>query len=181
MSQHPCHHFRPTAPSCDGGVESSDARQEALSRLEATLSELGKRFRDYRPGPLTPVQLSALRFLLFAGPVTIGTLSRAIALSFSSTTGMVDRLAQLGLVHRLHPEKDRRTVVVRATEAGRDVVKAVMEDRIDFVGSIFAGVPAEDLLRLHAFLERVLQWNRRGAGDGVDRASRRGERDGSRG
>ncbi|MGC8489288.1 MAG: MarR family transcriptional regulator, partial [Clostridia bacterium] len=100
--------------------ESPEERHRALARLETSLTELGDRFREHRAGPLTWVQLAALRYLLAHGPVTIGTLSRALNVSFSSTTGIVDRLVQLRLVERVHPEDDRRTVIVVATEEGAD-------------------------------------------------------------
>ena len=54
------------------------------------------------------------------GEVADGLLNRA-----SDTTRLIDRMEKLGLAERIPNEADRRSVLVRATAAGREVVQAV--------------------------------------------------------
>jgi DNA-binding MarR family transcriptional regulator len=64
---------------------------------------------------LTGPQLFLLRELFLGEPRTIGDLSKALELSNSTVTGIVDRLERAGLVERHRDEKDRRVVWIRPT------------------------------------------------------------------
>ncbi|MDQ2733948.1 MAG: MarR family transcriptional regulator [Pseudomonadota bacterium] len=56
------------------------------------------------------------------GPVTMTALSQALIIKHNSAVGLIDRIEQLGLVTRRHPESDRRSVVVELTPRGRRIV-----------------------------------------------------------
>lgn len=64
---------------------------------------------------LTGPQLFILRELFLGEPRTIGELSKALELSNSTITGIVDRLERANLVERHRDEKDRRVVWIRPT------------------------------------------------------------------
>ncbi len=64
-------------------------------------------------------QLSTLRFLLEHGEATMGTLSRFLYISESSTSELVAKLEEGGLVTRVRSAKDNRVVLVGLTPAGR--------------------------------------------------------------
>jgi DNA-binding MarR family transcriptional regulator len=66
---------------------------------------------------LTGPQLLVLRIVAGAGELRISALARAVALSQSTTSDIVRRLAKQGLVER-HTGEDRRTKLVRVTAEG---------------------------------------------------------------
>lgn len=68
---------------------------------------------------LNVVDLQALGFIVRNGaPMTAGEVSQQTELPSSTTTRVLDRLEQHGLIEREHDPADRRRVVVRArTEA----------------------------------------------------------------
>jgi len=63
---------------------------------------------------------------------TISTLARAVHLSQPTVSGVLDRLEARGFVHRERSARDRRSVVVRVTERGSQVLRAspsLLQDR----------------------------------------------------
>ena len=63
-------------------------------------------------------ELSALEHLQAAGPMTLGSLGERLSMSPGALTALVDRLEKKGYVERLPNPKDRRSALVRETEAG---------------------------------------------------------------
>ena len=63
-------------------------------------------------------ELSALEHLQAAGPMRLGSLGERLSMSPGALTALVDRLEKKGYVERLPNPKDRRSALVRETEAG---------------------------------------------------------------
>jgi DNA-binding MarR family transcriptional regulator len=63
-------------------------------------------------------ELAALSHLQEAGPTTLGRLGERLSVSPGAVTALVDRLEGRGHVERIPNPKDRRSVLVRHTEAG---------------------------------------------------------------
>ncbi|MFC0216583.1 MarR family winged helix-turn-helix transcriptional regulator [Paenibacillus chartarius] len=81
-----------------------------LNKLRNTMM-----FSDLKELGLTGPQILVLRELFVGQQRTIGELSKALELSNSTITGIVDRLERNGLVERKRDEKDRRVVFVSIT------------------------------------------------------------------
>ena len=62
--------------------------------------------------------LAALDLLQFEGPMTPGRLGGRLSMSPGAVTALVDRMEKRGHVRRLPNPEDRRSTLVRATEAG---------------------------------------------------------------
>jgi DNA-binding MarR family transcriptional regulator len=58
--------------------------------------------------------------------VLLGDLGRALDLSASSVSGLIDRMSQSGLVERVPDAQDGRASRLRLTAAGRDARKAAV-------------------------------------------------------
>lgn len=67
---------------------------------------------------LTVPQLVCIRQLLLDGEMTPGQLAKAVFLSQATVTGIIDRLADKGLVDRQRSTADRRKMMVRLTPPG---------------------------------------------------------------
>lgn len=66
--------------------------------------------------------LHLLQLLDAHGELTMGRVAHALDVSMSNATGLVDRMADRGLVERHRDVADRRVVHVHITEAGRAVL-----------------------------------------------------------
>ncbi len=86
-------------------------------------------FKRWHQGSLSVVHLSLLSTLEASGPRAMGVLADELDVSVASVTGIVDRMEKRGLVKRRHAAKDRRVVLVEATERGLKVVRAVGDHR----------------------------------------------------
>ena len=84
---------------------------------EAAARDVGLTARHYQV-------LLAIR----AGPeagLPVGELAEQMLLQPHSATGLVDRLAEAGLVERVRSESDRRLVCVRATDTARALLASL--------------------------------------------------------
>ncbi|HET7676852.1 MAG TPA: MarR family transcriptional regulator [Candidatus Limnocylindrales bacterium] len=67
--------------------------------------------------------LHLLLLLQAEGPLAMSRLAGALDVSVSSATGIVDRMAERGLIERERDERDRRLVLVRLAPAGQAAVE----------------------------------------------------------
>src|SRR6187397_3435233 len=103
-------------------------RQRITDRLVSemtgwTPAERVRMFRSWLRGSLSLIHLHVLTTLEADGPLPMGRLADALDVSVASATGIVDRMAQRGLVERRQDPDDRRVVIVHLTEAGATVFR----------------------------------------------------------
>ena len=90
-----------------------------------------------RPGgAISLVHLFVLNVLDADGALSMRALADAIDVSQASTTGIVDRMEQRGLVVRDRDLKDRRIVRVSLTDDGRGVLSGFAVERRDAISGI---------------------------------------------
>jgi DNA-binding MarR family transcriptional regulator len=92
---------------------------------------------------------------LYRQPVgmLMSDLSRFLLVSNGNVTGIVDRLVSEGLVARARRNGDRRTSMVRLTEAGVAQFRAIAAAHECWIGELLGGVSEEDTRRLAAMLK----------------------------
>lgn len=93
----------------------------ALRRITRAI-DLHSRLLLKRYG-LTSPQLAALRVVARSQPVSVGGIARRIHLGQATLTGILGRLEKRGLVVRARADRDRRSVLVELTDAGRELVE----------------------------------------------------------
>lgn len=86
-------------------------------------------FRHWLRGSLSLVHLHVLTVLEADGPLSMSKLAEALDVSVASTTGIVDRMEQRGLVERRRQPDDRRVILVHATDAGDSVFRDLAMER----------------------------------------------------
>jgi DNA-binding MarR family transcriptional regulator len=87
--------------------------------------------------------------------MTSRELTHELLVTAGNVTGLVDRLARLGLVERRPVPEDRRAVRIALTARGRRVAaRAIPRHRRD-VEALLGSVPARDLARLRLLLGRL--------------------------
>lgn len=117
---------------------------------------------------LTGPQWRVLHMLSEAGPdgLTPGQISDRLRHSHGNTTGIVDKLEELGLARRTpHPE-DRRALLIQLTEEGQALqgeVGPAFEARVE---QLLACLSAAEQARLSKFLNRITEhvWETLGEG-----------------
>ncbi|MDH8679115.1 MarR family transcriptional regulator [Fusibacter bizertensis] len=85
---------------------------------------------------ITPPQFEALQYLRKEDNLTIGELSSRMYLACSTVTDLLDRMERNELVKRVKDENDRRIVRIVVLPKGHDLIKLVMENRVNYVESI---------------------------------------------
>jgi DNA-binding MarR family transcriptional regulator len=104
-------------------------------------------------------EFDVLAALRRAGPpyeLSPGRLLRETLVTSGTMTNRVDRLSARALVER-HPDPDdRRGVIVRLTDDGKEAVDAAFTALLDAERSLLDGFPERDRARLAALLRTLL-------------------------
>lgn len=109
------------------------ARAEVVELLFAYVDRLRVHFEGVaRNYDLTPVQAKLL--LSLGEPAPMRCLADSLSCDPSNITGVVDRLAERGLLSRTEDTDDRRVKILQPTAAGRRL-------RDSFLTELFADVP----------------------------------------
>ena len=99
---------------------------------------------------ISMTHLHILWLLDHHGDLTMSHLADLLDVSLSNATGLIDRMAERGLVDRVRVENDRRVVLVRASAEGariRDEIEALKQDRMR---SILGRLTPAKLARIRA-------------------------------
>lgn len=105
-----------------------------MTQLKCALSE-----RVLRAG-VSMAQLHVLFSLQRNGEMTMSRLAEMLDVSLSSATGLIDRIEERGLLERDRVPEDRRIVIVRVTDAGRQLLDDVDALNDDLLRSVLARV-----------------------------------------
>ena len=100
--------------------------------------------------------LAALRRAGAKARLSPGQLIKETMVTSGTMTNRIDRLAARGLVTREDHPDDRRVVLVRLTEAGRESVDAALADLMDAERRILTGLPPERSEQLADALRQLL-------------------------
>jgi DNA-binding MarR family transcriptional regulator len=96
-----------------------------------------------RSAALTPARLSALSVIVFGGPCTLGRLAEAEDVAGPTMTRIVDGLVDLELAERRPHPDGGRLVLVAPTDAGRDLMHAARQARIDVITAALLKLPTD--------------------------------------
>ena len=147
-----------------GGEQDSDKKEAERSALvdhivdlQTHLAELLERDRArlWLDIELTIQQLKVVFILVRAGALTAGQIGHELNVGVSTVTGLVDRLAEQGLVSRGEDPHDRRATRVVPTDAGRALVERLYAFRSEALRSLLEHVPTDRLQALASGLEGV--------------------------
>ena len=89
--------------------------------------------------------------------MTAGELTRALLVTAGNVTGLVNRLARMGLVERRRVPEDRRAVRIVLTARARALVRRAIPRHRRDVESLLGGLAPRDLVRLRALLGRLTE------------------------
>ena len=134
--------------------EISIPAEELADRLHSAAIHLLRRLRreDDASGLNAP-RLSALSVIVFAGPVTLGDLARAEQVRPPTMTRIVDALVELGLATKRPHPTDKRSTLIAPTPAGRKLLLAGRQRRVQALARQIAALSPADQLQLREAVE----------------------------
>jgi MarR family transcriptional regulator, organic hydroperoxide resistance regulator len=94
---------------------------------------------------LTIAQVKSLFFLAHHSEVNFRTLAKALKVTPSNVTGIIDRLSEQGLVLRQNNPLDRRMLMLQLTPEGEKLISSLRERRVSNMLAILNGLPEDDL------------------------------------
>lgn len=95
-------------------------------------------------GTVSMSQLHVLWLLQHQGEMPMSRLAVLLDVSLSNATGIIDRMAERGLVERVGVPDDRRVVLVRPTAAGRRVISETETSKRDRMRAVIGRLPASE-------------------------------------
>lgn len=88
--------------------------------------------------------------------LSAGQLVQQTMVTTGAMTNRIDRLAQRGFVERIASPSDRRSITVRLTQAGVDMVDAVAPSHYDLERELLAGLPPARRAEMQRSLRTLL-------------------------
>jgi len=128
------------------------------SQLRLAIMRLGRRLRQEAVGDITASQLSALSTVARCGPLSLGELSDIERIAPPSTTRIVGRLEERGLVVRTVDTADRRVARLAVSDAGQSMLNETRTRRDAYLALRLQAMTAEEratLMRALPLLERL--------------------------
>jgi len=129
----------------------------ARALVEAYAAVMAVENRHIESLGLTPAQFDVLATLGDTPGMTCKELGEGTLITKGTLTGVLDRLASKGLIHRCRGEADSRQVHVSLTPEGEAVFNATFQPHIDYMAQFWDRMPqgrqeqlAELLRELHA-------------------------------
>jgi DNA-binding MarR family transcriptional regulator len=135
----------------------------AVYRLEDQVGYLLRRaqqrhtaiFARHMAGDLTPTQFAALVKVCEAGEISQNELGRQTAMDAATIKGVIDRLAERGLVAVAPDSGDRRRLVLRPTESGLAQARRAIELALDITRETLAPLTPDEQAQLLPLLMRL--------------------------
>lgn len=134
-----------------GSVEDLDL-VDAFIAASRALVAVAARSLSGLDDDVTLAQYRALVVLWTRGPQRAADLADALEVTPGTASRMVERLVRKGLVGRARSDEDRRTVSLELTDAGREVVAQVTDQRRREIASILEQMPSRGRKALTATL-----------------------------
>lgn len=106
---------------------------------------------------VTVPQLICLQVVVEHDGLSAGELARRVELSQSTCVGILDRMEAKGLLLRERSSRDRRVVLVKATEAGRVLHARAPSLLQDVLTERLAALPEGEQEQIAAALERLVE------------------------
>ena len=136
----------------------TDARIAALDRVLEVTVLLGRDMTtSLAAAGLTVARTTLLWRLRATGPSTQRALAEALGVSARNVTGLVDGLAEAGLVTREPHPTDRRATLVTLTDRAERLLAEMAAGQAELAEQLFGGLSPDRLDGLVSGLDEVLE------------------------
>jgi DNA-binding MarR family transcriptional regulator len=130
--------------------------EELADRLHSTAIHLLRqvRIQDATTG-IAPARLSALSVVVFGGAMSLNELARAEQVRPPTMSRIVDALQAEGFVRRTRNVKDRRAVVIEATEKGTAILWQGRKRRVKFLARRLSRLDEAELKQIENAVKAI--------------------------
>jgi len=91
-------------------------------------------------GKITMPQLLIMGIINDQGQIGMTEAARLMSVSTAAMTGIINRLVRGGYLQRIYDSKDRRTIKVKLTAKGAELVKKINSQRRQMIVKIFSRI-----------------------------------------
>lgn len=131
-----------------------------ISKIDEISYELHKKiFAQITDGigiPLTVTQLYMMIYIRRQGECMVTDIANYLGVTLGAVTSIVDRLYDFGLVTRDRSETDRRLVIIKLSEGGRELLKKVDIKRKQIFDNCFKDIGQEEIEYLSSIVEKIV-------------------------
>ena len=125
--------------------------------LPRLTQEINRHENNYvTTGKITLPQFVVLECLSHQKICKMNMLAVTTGTSFSTATGMVDRLVNHGLARRVPGEEDRRTVLVSITDKGRKILEQVYSQKRSGIIRLFSRISVKERQEYLDILQKIV-------------------------
>lgn len=133
---------------------------EFADRVSEIMPAIMKEFIKSQAGgfhklKITLPQLAIMTILEREEEANMTDLAKAMDVTTSAMTGVVDRLVRDGYVNRSHDTKDRRIIRIKLTAKGLKTVRTAIDDRKKATIKIFGVISQEERDKYLSILEHI--------------------------
>lgn len=122
------------------------------------LKEIARNESNYlTKGKISFPQFWALEYLEHHDQCKMNKLMKFMRVSFSTATGMVDRMVKNGLVVRVRGEEDRRTVLLSISTKGKTILKEVYAQKRKAMMGLFSHLSSKERAEYIGILEKLVK------------------------
>lgn len=89
------------------------------------------------------------------GDLSLSALSERMSAKNSTITGLVDRMERGGLVERVRSDRDRRVILIRLTNHGRNLARSIPVTSMELFTDALRALSPDDRDALRALLRRL--------------------------
>lgn len=107
-------------------------------------------------GIITLPQFLGLSFLRANPGSPVNVFAATLGLQLSSASGLLDRLARLGLLKRTHSTEDRRVVLLTLTPKGERMVDEIAQQKKESIAGIFSPLTPEERTAYLEMMRKVV-------------------------
>ncbi len=140
-------------------VQAGDGRQALMRRLDETFREVRKlihaEWNKHNVHGLGMTHGRLLIILAESGPQKASALAEQLSITSGGVTGIADRLIELGYIERERGTEDRRVVLLKLTEKGRETIELISSIRKKVMMKLYRGMTEEDMERAIAIFEQM--------------------------
>jgi DNA-binding MarR family transcriptional regulator len=136
------------------------SREDALHEIADGIATLASRrrcavARRVHHSGISLGHLQILWILQEHGPLAVSRLADWLGIGVPNATGLLDRMEQRHLVERVRDAEDRRVVLARMTDLGREAIAEHDGWRLELIEQLLAPLPTDQLLQLVAGVRRA--------------------------
>jgi MarR family transcriptional regulator, 2-MHQ and catechol-resistance regulon repressor len=124
-----------------------------LSRAFRAVADQAR--RDNERHGLGTTEFAVLEVLHHKGPLLVGEVGSRILVTSGSTTYVIDKLENRGLVARRPCPDDRRASHVELTDAGRELIATIFPEHAEAIRRAMAGLTPEEKRIATGLLRRL--------------------------